>query len=142
MPILAALPLTLLPFAAFNLAAFGFLGSSAGDPWAMPVISISLVSGAGFTLLIGDLMIVAGLIFLFIEILKATRIGTASLVDHILSTLVLIAYLVEFLAIPEAAHSVFFILTVIALIDVIAGFSITITGSRRDVAFGNSDLHH
>jgi hypothetical protein len=37
-----------------------------------------------------------------------------------------------------AAHSVFFILTVIALFDVIAGFSITIKTATRDIALGQN----
>jgi hypothetical protein len=81
-------------------------------------------------------MILAAVALLFIEILKATRTGTASLADHVLSMLVFVIYLVEFLIVPGAAHSVFLILTVIAFIDVVAGFSITISGARRDIGWG------
>ena len=56
-----------------------------------------------------------------------------------LSTLVFIAYLVEFLTVREAATSVFFILMCVTLVDVIAGFSITITGARRDFGVSNGD---
>ena len=63
--------------------------------------------------------------------LKATRTGVVALTDHIFSMVVFVVYLVEFLVVREAATSVFFILMAIALIDVIAGFSITISGARR-----------
>lgn len=140
MKLFVAIPLTVLPLLAFNLVVFGLAGGEGGDPWLSPVFTAQLVSGAEFALTLGDAVVVAGLFALFIEILKATRVGIASLADHILSTLVLIAYLVEFLSIRQAATSVFFILMVVAFIDVVAGFSITITGSRRDVAFGGDDF--
>lgn len=139
MPMIVSVPLTLVPLAVYNIIAFGVLGAFPGDPWTAPIFTAELVSGARFTLIIGDLMIIAALVLLFVEILKATRTGVVAMVDHILSVLVFVAYLVEFLSVPEAAHSVFFILTVIALIDVVAGFSITIAGARRDIAFGQGD---
>jgi len=135
MPFVFSIPLTLAPLLIYNLIAFGFVGAGTGDPWFAPVFTTEMVSGARFTMVIGDLMVSAGLVFLFIEILKATRTGIVALADHILSVLVFIAYLVEFLIVAQAATSVFFILLVISLIDVIAGFSITITGARRDFNF-------
>jgi len=120
MPVIVSLPLTIAPLLVYNIIAFGLFGELPGDPWIAPVFTVELVSGARFTLVVGDLMILAALVLLFFEILKATRVGVVSLADHILSTLVLIAYVVEFLSVPQAAHSVFFILSAIALIDVVA----------------------
>ncbi|MEH0070666.1 hypothetical protein V6L77_10590 [Pannonibacter sp. Pt2-lr] len=134
-----SLPLTLIPLAIYNLTAFGFFGTAAGDPWFQPMLTVELVSGARFSLVSGDLMILCGLVVLFLEILKATRTGTAALTDHIFSMLVFAVYLVEFLTVPLAASSVFFILTVISLIDVIAGFTVSLTGARRDVSFGGRE---
>jgi len=50
-----------------------------------------------------------------------------------LSTLVFIAFLVEFLLVKGAAHSVFFTLTIIALFDVLAGFSVSMRSASRDI---------
>ncbi|MBD8877445.1 hypothetical protein [Roseibium polysiphoniae] len=140
MRLLSALPFTLFAFLIYNGLSFT-AGETDPGFWTTPVITFGMVSGATFQLLASDLLITAGLFFLFVEILKATRIGRAALLDHMLSVLVLVAYLVEFLVLPQAATSLFFILMVIALIDVIAGFSISITGARRDVAFGHGDMH-
>jgi hypothetical protein len=82
---------------------------------------------------LGDLMVLIGLAFFFVEILKSTRTSNASILDHLLSTFVFVAFLVEFLLVRGAAHSVFFILMVIALIDVLAGFSVSIRSAGRDV---------
>lgn len=129
-----SLPLTLVPLIVFNLFALNVLGSEPGDPWLAPLLTVEMVSGARFTLTSGDLLIAASIILLFVEIMKATRIGPA-LADHLLSMLVFIGYLVEFLTVPAAAHSVFMILLVIAFVDVVAGFSVTIRGARRDIGF-------
>jgi hypothetical protein len=82
---------------------------------------------------LGDLMVLIGLVFFFVEILKSTRTSNASILDHLLSTFVFVAFLVEFLLVGGAAHSVFFILMVIALIDVLAGFSVSLRSAGRDV---------
>ena len=71
-------------------------------------------------------LIVVSLVLLFIEVLKATRTGSWSVIDHMLSMFVFVAFLVEFLLVRDAATQVFFILMVIAFIDVIAGFSVSI----------------
>lgn len=139
MRIFTAVPFTLFTLLIYNGFAFT-TAAAVPDFWGQPVITWGMVSGASFELLASDLLIAVGLFFLFIEIMKATRIGTTALLDHMFSVFVFVAYLVEFLIVPQAATSVFFILTMIALIDVIAGFSISITGARRDVSFGQAEL--
>ncbi|WP_249691737.1 hypothetical protein [Stappia sp. WLB 29] len=140
MPLIASIPLTVLPLIAYNIVAFGLFGAG-GNPWLVPVVTLDLVSGTSFSLLGGDLMILCALLLLFLELLKATRTGVSALADHIFSTLVFIAYLVEFLTVGKAATSVFFILMCVSLVDVIAGFSITITGARRDFGVSNGDQY-
>jgi hypothetical protein len=46
-----------------------------------------------------------------------------------------VAFLVEFLLVQGAAHSVYFTLMVIALIDLLAGFTVSIKSAGRDVTF-------
>jgi FtsH-binding integral membrane protein len=130
------IPLTLAPLLVYNLQAFGLLGTTPGDPWVQPVFTVTMVSDARFTLLFGDMLIVAALVCLFVEIAKATRTSAPTIVDHSMSLAVFIVHLVEFLTVAAAATSVFFILMVIALIDVVGGFTITIRGARRDFGFG------
>ena len=61
--------------------------------------------------------------------------GRQQVVDHLLSTFVFVAFLVEFLLVEGAAHPVFFVLMVISLIDVLAGFSVSLRAAGRDVSF-------
>jgi hypothetical protein len=132
-------PLLVVPLIVFNVVSFGLIGDGSADPWIAVVLSQTMISGASWSMSLGDLMITLGLFLLFFEIIKATRVGTSSIIDHLLSTFVLIAYLVEFLVVEDAAHAVFFILMIIALVDVVAGFSISIRSATRDVSF-NSGL--
>ncbi|MVA96424.1 hypothetical protein GN330_04085 [Nitratireductor sp. CAU 1489] len=127
-------PLLIIPFILYNLGLAGMFGGG-DDPWAQEIFSLAMMSGGVFAMTLGDLMIVIGLVFLFLEIMKSTRTSNASVVDHLLSTFVFVAFLVEFLLVRGAAHSVFFILMVITLVDLIAGFSVSIRSAGRDVSF-------
>ncbi|MDB5561322.1 hypothetical protein [Ramlibacter sp.] len=127
-------PLLVLPLIIYNIVAFIVFGG-AGTGWANPVVSIPMVSRAVWGLTAGDLLLLAGLVCLFFEILKSTRTGSASIIEHIFSTAVFVVFLVEFLLVGAAATSTFFILMVMSLIDVVAGFSVSITSAERDVSY-------
>jgi hypothetical protein len=51
--------------------------------------------------------------------------------------LVFIVCLVEFLLLPNFQTSTFFILTVMSLLDVLAGVVVTIVSARRDFSVGD-----
>lgn len=132
---LAAIPLMIVPLALYNLVMFGVIGGGVSG-LGSTVTSLEMMSGAVWTMSLGDLLIVIALALLFIEVLKATRTGAWSVIDHMLSMFVFVAFLVEFLLVRDAATQVFFILMVIAFIDVIAGFSVAIRSAGRDVSIG------
>jgi hypothetical protein len=127
--VLINFPLMLVPFAVYNF----FILAGDLNPWEDVILRLDMVSGASFTLSMGDVLIVISLLLLFVEILKATRAGASTIVDHLLSTLVLIAFLVEFLLVAQAATPTFFILMVVTLIDVVAGYSVSIRNASRDL---------
>ena len=132
---LAAIPLMIVPLVAYNLVLIGLIGGGVAG-LGSTITSLSMMSGATWTMSLGDLLIVVSLVLLFIEVLKATRTGSWSVIDHMLSMFVFVAFLVEFLLVRDAATQVFFILMVIAFIDVIAGFSVSIRSAGRDVSIG------
>ncbi|PAQ05772.1 MULTISPECIES: hypothetical protein [Mesorhizobium] len=127
-----AIPLLIVPFVLYNLGLLGIFGGG-DDPWASEMFSIRMMSGGVFSMTLGDLIVLIGLILFFIEIVKSTRTSNASVMDHLLSTFVFVAFLVEFLLVKGAAHSVFFTLMVIALVDVLAGFSVSMRAATRDI---------
>ncbi len=124
------------PFLILSLIAYNAIVFMTGTPFETIVFELPMMSGTIWTFTLGDLIVAGTLFLLFIEILKATRTSGNSLVDHALSTIVFIICIIEFLVVPEAATSLFFFITLITLIDVIAGFSVTIRAARRDFAVG------
>jgi hypothetical protein len=131
MRFIVAFPLLLLVLVAYNVMAFWEPGSL----WA-EAIRVNMMLSASLALQWADVLILAALFLLFVEVLKAARVGSLTIIDHIMSTGVFIAMLVEFLLVPQADSAPFFMLLGISLIDVVAGYSISIRSARRDVAFG------
>ncbi|MEX2694024.1 hypothetical protein [Rhizobium mongolense] len=133
---IAVMPLMVIPFLLYNMTMAGLMSGGGIPALQHDIIVLSMISGAIWSMALGDLFIVVALVILFFEILKATRNGSGSLVNHMLSMLVFIAFLVEFLLVQDAATQVFFILMTIALIDVIGGFAVSIRSAGRDVSIG------
>ena len=97
---------------------------------------IPLPSGVTWRPTWGDFLVLLGVFFLYIELFKSTRTSETTIFDHLLSTLVLILYMTAWLTSPWAGNSVFLILTGMAFLDVVAGFTITISAARRDLSLG------
>ncbi|RYE49091.1 MAG: hypothetical protein EOP21_05170 [Hyphomicrobiales bacterium] len=133
---MAAVPLMLIPFILYNLAMVGAFGSGGIAVLGTTVMSVNMMSGAVWTMSVGDLFIVFSLVILFLEIFKATRRSSLALMDHLFSMALFIVFLVEFLLVQGAATQIFFILMLITLVDVIAGFTVTVKSASRDVAIG------
>lgn len=89
-------------------------------------------SGGVVTFTWGDLWVVLGILGLFVELVKSTRSTNTSIFEHGLSMALFVLFLLEFLLIKQAGTSTFLILTLIQLMDVVAGFTISISTARRD----------
>jgi len=122
------------PTLAIVIAAYLLLASGGDMLIDGDAYSMTLASGAEMTLRGGDFFVIAGLVALFLEMLKAARPGRASLLDHILSVATFVVALVCFLLVDYAGTATFFILMLMTLIDVIAGFAISLFAARRDLA--------
>ena len=137
-------PLILIPVLTYNIWAFGATAANNGNGAAVrahlynqesPWLRVPMASGVEWIVTFGDVLILLSLLLLFIELLKSTSTGTAAIFNHALSMLVFIICLVEFLLHPAFATSVFFVILVMALLDVLAGVVVTIISARRDVEF-------
>lgn len=124
-------PLLLIPFVLYNIVAL--VTGMNPTVWAGQAFPIPMVSGTPWAVTWGDLMLVLGLVCLFFEVLKSTNTGRSSVVEHMLSTALFIIFLIEFLLVGYCASSVFFILMIMAIFDVVAGFTVSITSAGRDV---------
>jgi hypothetical protein len=126
---LLGFPLLLIPFAVYNMIAF----LTPGVGWTTPAATIHMMSGVDWVLTWEDILLAFSILLLAVEIMKSTRIGLRSIVDHILAMALFIALLVEFLLVQRAGTSTFFLLTMIGLVDVLVGFIVSIRGSQRQV---------
>ena len=122
-------PLLLVPFAIYNIIAFLMPDLS----WTGAVTTVHLVSGADWSMSIGDILIAFSVVVLFGEMMKATRIGIRTVVDHGLSLLLFLVMLVEFIVVKQAASATFFLLLIIGIVDVMGGFAITLRSAQRDL---------
>jgi hypothetical protein len=137
----AAFPLLSLPILAYNLLALtvagGFKGDGAADRMSAQLFSIRTASHTNWSVSLADLLLAGALVVLFIELLKSTTSRQVAIVNHSLSMILFIVCLVEFLLFPAFATSAFFLLTLMVLLDVLAGFIVTIVASRREIDFND-----
>ena len=122
-------PLLLIPFAIYNMIAF----LTPGVSWTAQVATVHMMSGQDWTLTWEDLLLAFAILLLAVEIIKSTRMGMRSIVDHVLAMALFIVMLVEFLLVQRAGTSTFFLLTMIGLVDVLVGFIVSIRSSQRQV---------
>lgn len=122
-------PLLLVPFAIYNIIAFLMPGVT----WTGVVSTVHMVSGADWTMSAGDILIALAILLLCGEVLKSTRIGIRTVVDHALSLILFLGMLVEFLLVKQAGTATFFLLLVVSFIDVLSGFAVTLRSAQRDL---------
>jgi hypothetical protein len=128
-----AIPLLVFAFILYNIVVLGMGVEGLNTPI---LDKLRLLSGGEWTFTVGDFILLVTLFLLFVEIVKSTFTTTSTLIDHALSMVVFIAVLVEFLMVQQAATSVFFLIMMASLIDVIAGYTIGIRVARRDLNIG------
>ena len=126
---LIGIPLLLIPFAIYNIIAFLMPGVS----WTGALTTVHMVSGGDWSMSVGDILITLAILLLFGEMMKSTRIGIRTVVDHALSLVLFLGIMVEFLLVQQAATATFFLLLVISFIDVIGGFAVTLRSAQRDL---------
>ncbi len=130
---LLGFPLLLIPFAIYNIVAF--ILQLPPDIWTSQAYAVPMMSGQMWKLTWEDTFLALSIFLLWIEIIKSTRPGSRVIMDHVLAMILFIAMLVEFLLVKSAGTSTFFLLVVIGLVDVLAGFIIGIRGATRQVEF-------
>jgi hypothetical protein len=135
----AAFPLLALPVLLYNLLvmtiAGGFSGDDAQGRMSGQLFSIHTASRAVWAVSLSDILLAGALVVLFVELLKSTSSRQVAIINHSLSMVLFIVCLVEFLLFPAFATSAFFLLTLMVLLDVLAGFIVTIVASRREIDF-------
>ena len=121
-------PLLLIPLAVFNIVVFLMPGVSMTEP----LFRLTLMSHAEWPITLGDMLIALGMLLLLLEVIKGARPGAKFLMDHLLSLVVFGAAAAEFLLWPKFGNSIFFLLTLLALVDFLSGIALR---TRRSVQY-------
>ncbi len=132
----ASLPLLALPVLVYNLFVFtvvGHLPDLAEAHMSRILVTVDMANNGKWVVHTGDLFVFSTVIILFIELLKSTQSGRVAIINHSLSMLLFIGCLVEFLLHRNFATSTFFLITAMVLLDVLAGFIVSIASARREV---------
>jgi hypothetical protein len=131
---LRAFPKMLIAVLLYNALIFG--GRLAGleaNALLAHNFPVTMLSGDVWRISLADGLVTLGLVLLFAEIIKATRTSRREILNHAFSTLTLMAALAEFIAVKGFATSSFFLITLMCLFDVVAGYTVSIVTARRDV---------
>ena len=136
-------PFLIIPVLLYNLLALTAAAPPPGvtEPTLLTTmrgeaVALPMLSGASLSLSWGDMLLLLAIVCLLAEIIKATRTTAPAIINHMLSLGVFVLALVEFLLLPSFASSTFFLLTMIALLDAMAGMVVTIISARRDFDVG------
>jgi hypothetical protein len=137
---LRSFPMILIAVIIYNLVAFG--GGLTGQHDMAGLLTrgttFGMFSGDRWNFTLGDLFVLLALAMLFIEIVKATRTSTREVVSHALSMLTFAIALVEFIVLKGFSTSAFFFILVMALFDVVAGYTISIVAAKHDIGLVSS----
>ncbi|MDO9589096.1 MAG: hypothetical protein Q8R45_09335 [Brevundimonas sp.] len=138
---LIAIPLLVIPVVFYTVIVLsGVVGTgglaAAEQALRDPLLTVPMVSGGEWNVGAGDLILFLALILLFFELLKSTSSQKVAIVNHALSMILFVFCLVAFLLFPGFATSTFFLILTMVMLDVLAGFIVTIISARRDMDFG------
>ena len=137
----------MFPLLAVSLIVFAILtltGVAGGaEPWyEMLFLPVPMVSGDIWEIKWGDVFLLTSMGLLFVELLRSTKTGSESIMNHALSVVVFVVSLLLFIIVQGFGNSVFFLFMSMTFLDFMAGFIVTTVTARRDfnVADGGASL--
>lgn len=125
------LAISLVIYAVLTLTGIGAAGAAWYD---IVLVKLQLVSGDTWNVSWGDLFLICSMGLLFVELLRATKTGSESIMNHALSVVVFIIALLLFIIVKGFGNSVFFIFMSMTFLDFMAGFIVTTVTARRDLS--------
>jgi hypothetical protein len=113
-------PLLLIPLAVYNIIVFLMPSVSLSEA----LVQIPMMSGAPWPINLGDILLALAALMLLLEVVKGARPGAKFLMDHLLSLIVFGGAVAEFLLLPKFGTSLYFLLTLFALVDFLTGVTL------------------
>lgn len=126
----AAIPLLILPVGAYGLLAMtiggGLMAVHAQAHLTAPLIILPTQGGGTWPLSPADILLAVGLVVAFLDLIKGAGDRRTAIANHALSIALFVACLAAMLLTPAFATSTFFLLTLMVLLDLVAGFIVAI----------------
>lgn len=131
MKVVKFIPMFAVVLILYNIVAF------ATDTLVNDTVLFTLPFGgdAGMPFKMGELLIFVGVLCLYLEIFKSTATSDSAIVEHVLSIVVFIIFVIELIMVERAATTTFLILAMMSMLDVVGGMTITLKGARKDSTF-------
>ncbi|MEM9898689.1 MAG: hypothetical protein AAF742_04850 [Pseudomonadota bacterium] len=127
------LAISFLAYAALTVATGGAGSAETATFWHETLfMELPLPSGDIWAVRGGDFFLVVSTMFLFVELVRATRTDASSITNHIFSILLAVLCVLAFILAPGFGNSTFFIYTAMTFLDALAGMVVTTTTARRD----------
>lgn len=122
-------PLLLIPVAICNIIVFLMPDLSLAGP--VQLFSVTLMSKDVLYISLKDVLVSLSILLLLLEVMRAARPASKYFTDHFLSLLVFAGAAYEFMMLPKFGNATFLTVTLVALVDFLAGISLRARRPRR-----------
>jgi hypothetical protein len=135
-------PLLTISLIIYTVLTVTGIGNSPGAAWhELVVINLPMYSGDIWRVSWGTLFLLASMGLLFVELIRSTKAGSASITNHLLSFLLFVVALLLFILAPGYGNSTYFIFLTMTFLDPMAGLVVTTVTARRDLAVTDIQKH-
>jgi hypothetical protein len=125
-------PLLLIPVAICNIIVFLMPDLSLAGP--VQLFSLTLPSKDVLQISLKDVLVSLSILLLLLEVMRAAKPASKFFTDHFLSLLVFAGAAYEFVMLPKFGNTTFFLVTLVAMVDFLAGISLRARRPRRVAA--------
>jgi len=133
--VLQVFPLLTISLIIYAVLTVTGIGGANGASWHdIVVVNLPMYSGDVWRVTWGTLYLCGSMGLLFVELVRATKVGTASITNHLLSFLLFVVVLLLFILAPGFGNSTYFIFLTMCFLDPMAGLVVTTVTARRDLS--------
>jgi len=133
--VLQVFPLLTISLVIYTVLTVTGMGGGGGTAWhELVVLNLPMYSGDVWRVSWGTLFLTGSIGLLFVELVRATKAGTASITNHLLSFLLFVVALLLFILAPGFGNSTYFVFLAMTFLDPMAGLVVTTVTARRDLA--------
>lgn len=130
----AAIPLLSLPVIAYGVLSLtlggGLMSPDAPSQLAAPLARFATQGGGSWPISSSDILLAVALMVAFLDLLKGAADRRVAIANHALSISLFVVCLAAMLLSPAFAGSTFFLMTLMVLLDLVAGFIVAIAPAQ------------